>query len=163
MAIEKELDTIESRPAAADPDIQKLIGRLQSTADRWRERGKRDGRSWAIDRATRDELRSATARTFSLNSLEWPESFKVDDAISTWVKQDTAAAMEAWDRDHPEESQDDEAAAKKAELKRRQSRILAETEIRNTARDTADHGAYARGWFEAVGEVWELVQPSLQM
>src|SRR4030081_1726803 len=55
-ALEAELDTIETRPETLDPDIQKAIDRLQSAADRWRDRGRRDGRRWAIEEAHRDSL-----------------------------------------------------------------------------------------------------------
>jgi hypothetical protein len=58
VALEKELDTLEARPAIADPEIEQLIKRLQSTKERWYQRGQQDGRRWAIDTASRHELAS---------------------------------------------------------------------------------------------------------
>lgn len=59
VALEKELDTLEARPAIADPEIEQLIQRLQSTKERWYQRGQQDGRRWAVDTASRQELASA--------------------------------------------------------------------------------------------------------
>src|SRR5687768_3517996 len=58
VALEKELDTLEARPAIADPEIEQLIQRLQSTKERWYQRGQQDGRRWAVDTASRQELAS---------------------------------------------------------------------------------------------------------
>src|ERR1700716_3496845 len=84
-ALEAELDTIETRPEATDPDIQRAIDRLQSAADRWRDRGRRDGRRWAIEEGTGDELRQLE----SDQSAVWPKTFNHDAAIEEWIKRDT--------------------------------------------------------------------------
>src|SRR5687768_5827332 len=55
-ALEKELDMIEGRTAPADPDIERLVQRLLSSRERWYERGREDGKRWAVSDATREQI-----------------------------------------------------------------------------------------------------------
>ena len=57
-ALEKEVIMLEGQPTITDPRIARLIQRLQSTRERWHQRGYEDGVQWAVDLATRDELQS---------------------------------------------------------------------------------------------------------
>jgi hypothetical protein len=70
VALEKELDTLEARPAIADPEIEQLIQRLQSTKERWYQRGQQDGRRWAVDTASRHELSSAGTHLADVEGAE---------------------------------------------------------------------------------------------
>src|SRR5258707_3650430 len=58
MALEKEVTMLEGQPTITDPRIAQLLQRLQSTRERWHQRGYEDGIGWAVDLATRDELQS---------------------------------------------------------------------------------------------------------
>ena len=55
-ALEKELDMIEAPPSPADPEIEQLVQRLQGLRERWYDRGRQDGKRWAVGSATREEL-----------------------------------------------------------------------------------------------------------
>src|SRR5437867_7238866 len=55
-ALEKELDMIEGRTAIADPEVAQLIQRLQTARERWYKRGREDGKRWAVQVASRQEL-----------------------------------------------------------------------------------------------------------
>ena len=55
-ALEKEVTMLEGQPPITDPRIAQLLQRLQSTRERWHQRGYEDGVQWAVDLATRDEL-----------------------------------------------------------------------------------------------------------
>lgn len=56
LALEKEVMMLEGQPNITDPRIARLLQRLQSTRERWRQRGSEDGLQWAVELATRDEL-----------------------------------------------------------------------------------------------------------
>jgi hypothetical protein len=58
-ALEKEIAMLEVTPVEADPDVQRVLRRLQSVKERWYDRGRKDGRRWAIEVATRQELKWA--------------------------------------------------------------------------------------------------------
>ena len=58
-ALEKELDMIEGRTAPADPDIERLVQRLLGSRERWYDRGREDGKRWAVSEATREQLYKA--------------------------------------------------------------------------------------------------------
>ncbi|MGH2368332.1 MAG: hypothetical protein ACRDI2_09035, partial [Chloroflexota bacterium] len=105
IAVERELDMLEGRTTIADPRIEQLIQRLQSAQERWRQRGREDGTNWAIEQATREELRRVAEEMGSEEGHEllkrvhprsanpfppfFPPSFKVDEALDRWVAQDT--------------------------------------------------------------------------
>ncbi|HTK05719.1 MAG TPA: hypothetical protein VL485_00995 [Ktedonobacteraceae bacterium] len=56
IALEKEVMMLEGQPTITDPRIAQLLQRLQSTRERWHQRGYEDGVEWAVELATRDEL-----------------------------------------------------------------------------------------------------------
>jgi hypothetical protein len=58
-ALEKEIAMLEATPVEADPEVQRLLRRLQTVKERWYDRGRKDGRRWALDVATREELKWA--------------------------------------------------------------------------------------------------------
>lgn len=58
LALEKEVTMLEGQPNITDPRMARLLQRLQSTRERWHQRGYDDGFQWAVELATRDELQS---------------------------------------------------------------------------------------------------------
>ena len=58
-ALEKEIAMLEATPVEADPEVQRVLRRLQTVKERWYDRGRMDGRRWAIDVAARQELQWA--------------------------------------------------------------------------------------------------------
>jgi hypothetical protein len=159
LALEAELDTIETRPETTDPDIQRAIDRLQSAADRWRDRGRRDGRRWVIEEATGDELRELDGD----GSASWPKSFNRDSAIEEWIKRDTEAEMKRWDDDHlyPDAAENGDMGATIAQAARLADRFHAQRATRKRVEDKVDRGSYGSGWFSAVHDVWKAVAPAL--
>jgi hypothetical protein len=159
VALDAELDMIETRPETTDPDIQRAIDRLQSAADRWRDRGRRDGRRWAIDEATGDELRELD----SDHSTTWPKTFNRDSAIEEWTKRDTEVEMKRWDEDHlyPDAAENGDMGATIAQAARLADRFHAQRATRKRVEEKVDRGSYASGWFAAVRDVWKAVAPAL--
>jgi hypothetical protein len=158
-ALERELDMIETRPESIDPDIQRAIDRLQSAADRWSDRGRRDGRGWAIDEATRDEL----SELVSNHSSAWPKTFNRDSAIEEWIKRDTESEMQRWDENHlyPEAADTGDMGAAISQAARLADRFHAQRATRKRVEEKVDRGSYSDGWFAAVREVWKAVAPAL--
>lgn len=58
LALEKEVTMLEGQPNFTDPRIARLVQRLQSTRERWHQRGYDDGIQWAVELASREELQS---------------------------------------------------------------------------------------------------------
>jgi hypothetical protein len=159
LALEAELDMIETRPETTDPDIQRAIDRLQSAADRWRDRGRRDGRRWVIEEATSDELRELDTD----GGTAWPKSFNRDAAIEEWIKRDTEAEMKRWDDDHlyPDAAENGDMGATIAQAARLADRFHAQRATRKRVEEKVDRGSYGSGWFAAVHDVWKAVAPAL--
>lgn len=156
-ALEREIDMIETKPAVADPAVQRAIQRLQTTADKWRVRGAKDGREWALNAATREELIAATHRLDDPNDFTFPDSYSSYSRIRGWVSSDVEADLALWDIDNPEHTNADA----KTVAQRKGSRARAEMELRQKIDVSVDNDAYAKGWDSAVREVWELIKSSL--
>ena len=76
-ALEKEVIMLEGQPPITDPRIAQLLQRLQSTRERWHQRGYEDGIQWAVDLATRDELQSVTTYLAGLDGHQLVTLFKM--------------------------------------------------------------------------------------
>src|SRR5581483_2376129 len=76
-ALEKEVIMLEGQPPITDPRIAQLLQRLQSTRERWHQRGYEDGIQWAVDLATRDELQSVTTYLVGLDGHQLVTLFKM--------------------------------------------------------------------------------------
>src|SRR6266568_8877169 len=74
-ALEKEVTMLEGQPNITDPRIAQLLQRLQSTRERWHQRGYEDGIEWAVDLATRDELQSVAIHLADQNGQQLAEFF----------------------------------------------------------------------------------------
>jgi hypothetical protein len=77
IALEKEVTMLEGQPPITDPRIAQLLQRLQSTRERWYQRGHEDGIQWAVDLATRDELQSVATYLADLEGQQLAALFKM--------------------------------------------------------------------------------------
>jgi ribosome modulation factor len=76
-ALEREVAMLEGQPPITDPRISQLLQRLQSTRERWHQRGYEDGIGWAVDLATRDELQSVATYLADLEGQQLVALFKM--------------------------------------------------------------------------------------
>jgi hypothetical protein len=76
-ALEREVTMLEGQPPITDPRIAQLLQRLQSTRERWHQRGYEDGIGWAVDLATRDELQSVATYLADLEGQQLVALFKM--------------------------------------------------------------------------------------
>jgi hypothetical protein len=128
---------VELGPRLADPRVERLLQRLQSTRGSWYLRGQKDGEEWAVDRATREELEAAhDAFALDVGSLVdlLPQSFSLDDRLSYWVAEDS-----------------DETAVPEYQHSQGYWRAL----------EGVDKESYLQGWWGAVRELWETVSSVL--
>jgi ribosome modulation factor len=77
IALEKEVTMLEGQPSITDPRIARLLQRLQSTRERWHQRGYEDGITWAVELATRDELQSVATKFAEINGQKLAELFRM--------------------------------------------------------------------------------------
>src|SRR5581483_7385310 len=78
-ALEKEVTMLEGQPPITDPRIAQLLQRLQSTRERWHQRGYEDGIQWAVDLATRDELQRVATHLAELDGRQLVELFRMQN------------------------------------------------------------------------------------
>jgi hypothetical protein len=167
-ALERELGTREARPTVDAGQLERLVRRLQSNKERWSERGRQDGEQWAVETATRAELRAVSehAPIGQLDGMTGgpgspggigslgevppgaglPRSFELPAALDRWVHADAGVRVDDV-RHGPKRTP-------------QYSPGVAETVQR--ARAQIDLGAYLGGWTAAVGEIWKAVRPSLE-
>ena len=143
-ALEKEVAVLEARPDPSLPDVGHMIDRMRTAAERWRSRGLRDGREWATQVASREELRSAAesvlnrpVRDSGQRVFGWPSSFNYQKRMGDWCMVDAGIPADA--------------------------PILESGQVdqRDRARREADEAAFAEGWGTAVAELWQLAVVSL--
>src|SRR5690242_14453121 len=77
IALEKEVMMLEGQPSITDPRIARLLQRLQSTRERWHQRGYEDGITWAVELATRDELQLVATKFAEINGQKLAELFRM--------------------------------------------------------------------------------------
>ena len=177
-ALEREVAMLEATPTGTDPDVQRLLRRLQTVKERWYDRGRQDGRRWAIDVATREELKwvgedvagqdGATIAGLAHDRLRVslghgrrilphpsPESF-AHNAVRVFPKSfPVEASLQRWQAED-ERATADEPAPAQAEADGPQ-RGAAE---RGNSREI-DEPAYWSGWRDAARDIWKAVAPSL--
>jgi hypothetical protein len=140
-ALEKELAMLEGTLTTMDPKLQRLVTRLQpvqSRRERWDERGREDGETWAIEVASLDELRRAHDEWDNYGEWEedWdqidednlpevPASFDLEGALRKWLAEDAEAGQ-------------------------------------GSGVTVGDKMAYLAGWFDAVGHLWRAAEPVLR-
>lgn len=176
-ALEKEIAMLEVTPVEADPDVQRLLRRLQTVKERWYDRGQQDGRRWAIDVATREELKwvgedvagqdGATIAGLAHDRLRVnlgqgqrivphpsPQSVATS-AVSVFPASfPVEASLKRWmaedERTVAEPAAADDAAdgAQRGAAERGNARAL-------------DESAYWSGWRDAARDIWKAVAPRL--
>ena len=145
---------LEGRRPITDPRIAQLLQRLQSTRERWYQRGQEDGTLWAVETATRGELSRIATKMMDwdglrlvnelhdeqrrepiLSPLLFPSSFHVADRLDSWVAND---------------------------LKAGDVLMGEEAERLHQARAQVDEAGYLEGWRDAITEIWQTISPTLQ-
>jgi hypothetical protein len=151
-ALVGDLERIEAPPTVAPPQLDRLIARLQSNKDRWSERGREDGQRWAVETATRDDLRRVGENTVPKQGGApddvLPSSFDVPSALAVWVRRDAGVKEEDLQR--------------YADGGRRAPRFPPPIEgAVQRAGTQVDESAYRAGWTAAVRDIWRAVKPAL--
>jgi hypothetical protein len=150
-ALEKELDMIEARPASTDPEIEQLVARLQGLRERWYDRGRQDGKRWAVGSATREELYRFTDEYHGEAAEELVQIFlRSEHGPRPWESAgvDFAASLQRWlDTDEgdarPGAGDDGD-------------------HVGAAARPQVDEASYIEGWRDIVVEIWKAVSPRLR-
>jgi hypothetical protein len=173
-ALEKELDMIEGRPSLADPDIEQLVQRLQGTRERWYERGREDGKRWAVQTATREQLWHAA------DELEGEEGEELAHALREHYRQirrifgahDFVGELEKWlrtDRVGATGTADgDEATSWTATARAGDDDDGDDDDpdevIQRSIPTQAgvDLASYMEGWRDVVQEIWKIVAARLR-
>ena len=162
-ALEKELDMLEGSNAVGDPDISQLIQRLQGARDRWYQRGRQDGRRWAVQSASREELwrvmdeygkepgeeLAVTILHHQFGPGPWfPAGADPKAAINDWVRSDLRASDQEGE-DVPSEGSGSAGTSDISDDFRR-------------ARADVDEASYMEGWRDQAVEIWKAVSPALR-
>jgi hypothetical protein len=165
-ALEKELDMIEGRTAPADPDIEKLVQRLLSHRERWYERGREDGKRWAVSEATREQLYQAADEMAGEDGGELARVVRRRDhhLRKTIGGYDFRAAVERWSR----ADQGDRAPTATADVPD-WSAAPSDDEGNHDDRGgpmdrihpDVDLASYMEGWRDVIQEIWKAVKARL--
>jgi hypothetical protein len=145
---------IEARPAPTDPEIEQLVARLQGLRERWYERGRQDGKRWAVGSATREGLYRFADEYHGEAAEELVQVFlRPEDGPRgprPWepAGMDFAASLQRWlDTDagdaRPGAGDDGDYAGV-------------------AARSQVDEASYIEGWRDIVVEIWKTVSPRLR-
>jgi hypothetical protein len=163
-ALEKELDMLEGRTAVADPDLTRLLQRLQGVRDRWYQRGRDVAKQWAVATATRDELwrivedygdEPAEELVQMLLHHEhgprpwFPRSLDLKAAIDAAVRGDLRALDEGAE-DVPFASSGGAGTGEGDDGEFRQTRA------------NVDEAAFLQGMRDVVKEIWKVIAPQLR-
>ena len=168
-ALEKELDMIEGRTAPADPDIEKLVQRFLSSRERWYERGREDGKRWAVSEATREQLYQAADELEGEDGAELAHAvrrrqnhlrkifggYDFHAAVDRWM----AEAVDRWQAADAgvrpaggDEDDDEDEDAERDERGRPVPGFSPEVDL----------ASYMEGWRDVVQEIWKAVKARLK-
>jgi hypothetical protein len=167
-ALERELGVREARPTIDASQLERLVQRLQSNRERWSERGRRDGERWAVEMATRAELRAAgthppaappdglppgggaaaagEAPGGAPAGAGLPRSFDLARALDRWLHADAGVG-------------EDDVCYGPGGAPPYPPGV---GEGVQQARAQIDLSAYLSGWGAAVAEIWKAVRPALE-
>jgi hypothetical protein len=148
---------IEARPSPTDPEVEQLVARLQGLRERWYDRGRQDGRRWAVRSATREELYRVADEWGGEGAEELAQILIRPEhgphgphGPRPWAPAgvDLAASLRRWletdDSDPRSDAGDDGDRAAGA------------------ARTPVDEAGYLEGWRDVVVEIWQAVSPRLR-
>jgi hypothetical protein len=174
-ALEKELDMIEGRTAPADPDIEQLVQRLLGSRERWYDRGREDGKRWAVGGATREQLYQAA------DELEGEDGEELAHAVRRRGHQmrkifgsyDFRAAVERWaiaDRadDRPAEARTPVNAPDWSATGSKDEEDDEDEDHDERGRPVprippdVDLASYMEGWRDVLQEIWKAVAARLK-
>lgn len=187
-ALEKEVIMLEGHPPITDPRIARLLQRLQSTRERWHQRGYEDGIQWAVDLASRDELQSVAIYLAELDGRQLAEFFQMrgEVGITTHLAPPpphvaismqspmsegniASGAVHLLKSAHqhrvgkpfpgfPTSFHPDQRLQYWQEQDRERSTEAAQGEA---VRIEVDESAYLEGWRDAVKGIWQTISPAL--
>jgi hypothetical protein len=188
-ALEKEIAMLEATPVGADPEVQRVLRRLQTVKERWYDRGRKDGRRWAVDVATREELKwagqvvaeqdGATIAGLAHDRLRVIPGPEGEFVPHPSPHSSAMKAVREFPRSFPVEAsldrwlaEDDPSAAGEpalpAEAGAQEAGAHGEGPREGAAERTGradagaiDEPAYWSGWRDAAREIWQAVAPSL--
>ncbi len=180
VALEKELDLMEARPAVADQKIARLLERLKGSREVWYQRGHDDGTVWAIEEAGRDQLQAAAHGFRGYNGWElscaYPET--QDGAAAAAEAEETEGTiMSMLPGLNDLEDRKKRWVLHDLDLEEvpdpyRRSNLNLNSTLRDQLFDgmkrfdrayvEADSAAYLEGWRDALVELWEAVAPALR-
>ena len=92
LALEKEVTMLEGQPNITDPRIARLLQRLQSTRERWHQRGSEDGLQWAVELATREELQSVATHMAEQDGHQLAALFQMQENLHFTTSQSPSPA-----------------------------------------------------------------------
>jgi hypothetical protein len=162
VALDRAAAELEAQPAGGDPLVAQMLGRLRTAHDVWRRRGGDDGRRWAAERATLDDLETmAAARVGPLyrNNVSHPpepgedtpalgtvlpDSFDLNKAIGRWVDEDLEG--------DPRLQQPPTGLRETA----------TEPGARRQAEERVEYRAYLEGWTASVQAMWKAASTVLR-
>jgi hypothetical protein len=186
LALEKEVTMLEGQPNITDPRIARLLQRLQSTRERWHQRGYEDGLQWAVELATRDELQSVAthlaeqdgqqlAALFQMQSnLHFTTSHSPSPAPHTHPPLPPAPGMSpmpsvsefGFHHHHagipfPGFPQSFHPAERIRHWEDQDREMSGQAPQGEAARIEVDETAYLEGWRDAVKGIWQTIAPAL--
>jgi hypothetical protein len=133
------------------------VARLQGLRERWYERGRQDGKRWAVGSATREELYRFSDEYHDEAAEEMAQTFLRPEhgphGPRPWelAGMDFAASLQRWlDTDAGDErpgASDDGDDGDHAGA---------------AARPQVDEAGYIEGWRDIVVEIWKAVSPRLR-
>src|SRR5262245_5765751 len=150
-ALAQELDMIDARPAPTDPEVEQLVARLQGLRERWYDRGRQDGKRWAVGSATREELYRVADEWGGEAAEELAQTLlHAAHGPRPWAPAgaEFAASLQRWlETDpgdpRPEAGEDGDHAGA-------------------AVRTPVDEAGYLEGWRDIVVEIWKTVSPRLR-
>jgi hypothetical protein len=186
LALEKEVTMLEGQPNITDPRIARLLQRLQSTRERWHQRGYEDGLQWAVELATRDELQSVAthlaeqdgqqlAALFQMQgNLHFTTSHSPSPAPHTHPPLPPAPGMSpmpsvsefGFHHHHagipfPGFPQSFHPAERIRHWEDQDREMSGQAPQGEAARIEVDETAYLEGWRDAVKGIWQTIAPAL--
>ena len=174
-ALEKELDMIEARTAPTDPDIERLVQRLLSSRERWYERGREDGKRWAVSDATREQIWQAVDEMEGEDGEDLARQVRQRDkrirrlfggfdfmtALERWSRTDDgstpkgAAATPMATRPDDKEDDDEDAFPPDFDpFKPGDAAVRIHPDV--------DLASYMEGWRDVLDEIWKAVSARLK-